>query len=344
MEVGERDVAESGTARPSHFVHRHLLGAAQRGHCAVRNTQTHTRTCTHTRVLSLLTQQVWSCLFLSWAPPTFLLCCSAHPVTPSVSPLSSRLHLPSSHLSPPLSWLNYSWQLIVPNGQRAADTEGFISAGPWVCRCHVFLRGLDMCARVGGTHNGVARGSLGQLRSLVKKNVDGRRKNMVPTASWVMGWWPVQNLISCCEEANWSRRLAAQCDVVFFAAIPDESLWKKHSEMLVLCHTVRQVQGRLLSGWPKTAGDKILTVSKIWDDHLAVWLLLRPTSTDQPVEMLHETTKPVTGVKPKQTGHDGDHFAVLLLLLDFSPNINCLKGGGSVLARLLLLFFLFLTT
>lgn len=69
------------------------------------------------------------------------------------------------------------------------------------------------------------------------------------------------------------------CDVgFFFAAIPDERSWEKHghifgldSETVVLRHTVRQVLGRLLlSGRPKTAGDKILTASKIWDDHLTV--------------------------------------------------------------------------
>lgn len=50
---------------------------------------------------------------------------------------------------------------------------------------------------------------------------------------------------------------------------------------VVLHHIVRQVQG-----WRYQAYDIILTVQVIWNH--TVWLLLWPTSTNQPVEMQYE--------------------------------------------------------
>lgn len=51
--------------------------------------------------------------------------------------------------------------------------------------------------------------------------------------------------------------------------------------------------------WPALAWDKIGTVWEIEDDHLTAWLLLRPTSTNQPIGTRHEVTHRYTGTKPK---------------------------------------------
>lgn len=41
---------------------------------------------------------------------------------------------------------------------------------------------------------------------------------------------------------------------------------------------------------PKRAHNKIVTASEIWDGHLALWLLLRVMSSNQPTEMQFEVT------------------------------------------------------
>lgn len=58
--------------------------------------------------------------------------------------------------------------------------------------------------------------------------------------------------------------------------------------------TITRETRRSLAFWLKDGGPMshcetgchwLLTVPEIWDDHLTVWLLLRPLSTDQPTEM-----------------------------------------------------------
>lgn len=143
------EAAESGTARSSQCVC--AQASAQGSTKGPLYCQKHTASLSLS--LSLLTQQVWSWSFLSCVfPPLLLPLLLSCPVLPS-SPLPSFPFLsfphppPLSSASPLLSWLNYSWQFIVPNGQCAADTEGFISLGPCVCCC-VFVR--PVCAWVCG--------------------------------------------------------------------------------------------------------------------------------------------------------------------------------------------------
>lgn len=83
---------------------------------------------------------------------------------------------------------------------------------------------------------------------------------------------------------------------------------------------------------PKIACNKFLTASEIWDDHLIVWLLLWPTSTNQPTNQQKWSMKWCTdqchmGAKPKQT--DSLQLAVVMKqvprMWDFDKEDNLLE-------------------
>lgn len=137
LEGGKRDVAESGTTRPSQCV---FAQASARG---ITKGPLFWQKHTHSQLHYWLSK--FGPDYSSVVSP--FLCCSH---LGKLAPRLSRCPLVFfSHLSPLIStfpalhssrlsllcWLNYSWQFIVPNGQCTADTEGFISLGPCVCVC-----------------------------------------------------------------------------------------------------------------------------------------------------------------------------------------------------------------